>query len=100
MARRIRASASPHPVDREGLRRVARAEAELAAALKVYSSFTSGSARSPARRRAEEAAGAIREALQRLGAVRGVHPGHNIADPDLAPEGTKVARKAERRMAK
>ena len=99
MAKRIRANASPHPVDRDGMRRVARAEAELTAALKVYSKFSSGAGRSPARRRADEAVGAIREALKRLGTVRGVHPGYDMTDPDLAPEGTKVVRRTERRVA-
>jgi hypothetical protein len=99
MARRIRASASPHPVDREGLRRIAKAEAELSAALKVYSRFSSGSVPSPARRRADEAVGAIRESLKRLGAVRGVHPGYDMTDPDLVPEGTKVVRGSARRVA-
>jgi hypothetical protein len=89
MARRIKASTSSHPVDREGLRLVARAERDLTKALGVYSKFSSSRPDPSVRRRSDDAVRAIREAVARLGTIRGVESLYDGSDPDLASEGAK-----------
>jgi hypothetical protein len=96
MTRRIKASTSSHPVDREALRLVARAERELIKALGVYSKFSSSRPNPSVRRRSDEAAKAIREAVARLGTIRGMDPLYDGSDPDLAPERGKEGSGYER----
>ncbi len=90
MSRRIKASTSSSPVDREGLRLLARAERDLLKALGVYTKFSSASPDRVSRRRSDEAVRAIKSAVASLGTVRGVDPSYNVSDPDLIPEGSKA----------